>query len=134
MLTPEQIERERVEFEAWMKVECAGCKLHRCQVQPEQYGASNTEIAWQAWLARAERALDIEQEHIDAISVLKFYASPDTYLAIGFFPDHPCGEFIEDFTICDGRARPGKRAREIFHKYNPKFEVGEPIDTAKNKP
>ena len=129
-MTPEQIERELVEFETW-------ASYLQVSINRTEHGIYESVVlrdCWQAWLARAERALEIEQEHIDAISVLKFYASPDTYFAIGFFPDHPCGEFIEDFTICDGRARPGKRAREIFHKYNPKFEVGEPIDTAKNKP
>lgn len=47
---------------------------------------------------------------------LEFYADPDTYCAIGFFPDPPCGEFIDDFSDDHGnenyrRPMPGKRAR-----------------------
>jgi hypothetical protein len=54
---------------------------------------------------------------------LEFYADPMTYFAIGFFPDAPCGEFIEDgepfdhnMQLCDEDSphatwRPGKRAR-----------------------
>jgi hypothetical protein len=29
---------------------------------------------------------------------LRFYADPDNYLAIGFFPDRPCGAFMDDFS------------------------------------
>ena len=44
---------------------------------------------------------------------LEFYADPDTYVAIGFFPDSPCGEFADDFSdeFDPGYAKPGKRAR-----------------------
>jgi hypothetical protein len=49
-------------------------------------------------------------------AALEFYADPDTYCAIGFFPDHPCGEFVEDFDESHGnenyrRPMPGARAR-----------------------
>lgn len=48
--------------------------------------------------------------------VLEFYATPGTYYAIGFFPDRPCGEFMEDFSDDHGDEdlpgpRPGKAAR-----------------------
>jgi hypothetical protein len=58
-----------------------------------------------------------------AIEALEFYADGETYLAIGFFPDPPCGEFMDDFSdvhdteycvmpdIDDVDMRPGKRAR-----------------------
>jgi hypothetical protein len=43
---------------------------------------------------------------------LEYYADPDTYFAIGFFPDHPCGEFMGDFSECAPLGKkPGKRAR-----------------------
>lgn len=55
---------------------------------------------------------------------LKFYADPDTYFAIGIFPDRPCGEFIEDFSEvkdCHGfdTVKPGKRARAALTSTNP---------------
>lgn len=50
-----------------------------------------------------------------AKKALEFYADPDSYFAIGFIPDRPCGEFIEDFDEQEDEqgtsARPGKRAR-----------------------
>lgn len=45
-------------------------------------------------------------------AALGFYADPETYFAIGFFPDPPCGEFMDDFEETkDLGAKPGKRAR-----------------------
>jgi hypothetical protein len=45
--------------------------------------------------------------------VLEFYADPESYLAIGFFPDPPCGDFITDWTDTGPLYgfRPGGRAR-----------------------
>jgi hypothetical protein len=51
---------------------------------------------------------------------LAFYADPDTYLAIGFFPDPPCGAFVDDFSVhgspgyADDDERPGRLAREAL--------------------
>lgn len=50
---------------------------------------------------------------------LEFYADPLTYFAIGFFPDRPCGDFMEDFEELDHEdlgetCKPGKRAREAL--------------------
>lgn len=43
---------------------------------------------------------------------LSFYANPDTYFAIGFFPDRPCGDFINDFEETELLGwKPGKTAR-----------------------
>lgn len=62
----------------------------------------------------------------EAVEALVFYADPDTYVAIGFFSDPPCGEFAADgayFTLegerCDedtpgARWRPGERARKAL--------------------
>lgn len=51
---------------------------------------------------------------------LEFYADPNSYFAIGFLPDRPCGEFMEDFDECwdehieDTVIKPGKRARQAL--------------------
>lgn len=55
----------------------------------------------------------------ELIKVLDFYGDPDTYFAIGFFPDHPCGELMEDF---DEYKKPGARARKLFLKYGKEIE------------
>jgi len=46
---------------------------------------------------------------------LFFYANPDTYFAIGFVPDPPCGDFINDF---DNTGKPGSNARKTLRKLN----------------
>jgi len=50
---------------------------------------------------------------------LLFYADPETYFAIGFFSDPPCGEFMTDFEdLPEFEAwKPGKRAREAARNY-----------------
>lgn len=54
------------------------------------------------------------------LEALSFYADPDTYFAIGFFPDPPCGTFMEDFSKHGSKdypkddVRPGKKAREAL--------------------
>lgn len=51
---------------------------------------------------------------------LAFYADPSTYFAIGFFPDPPCGDFMDDFEDCSrldpnlGK-EPGRKAREALN-------------------
>lgn len=45
-----------------------------------------------------------------------FYGDPENYHAIGFWPDRPCGGFIEDFAEDHGhpdydREMPGSKAR-----------------------
>ena len=50
---------------------------------------------------------------------LEFYANPQTYVAIGFWPDSPCGDFMDDFSDDHGDEtadgfRPGKRARSAL--------------------
>ncbi|MDD5649734.1 MAG: hypothetical protein PHF86_04840 [Candidatus Nanoarchaeia archaeon] len=55
----------------------------------------------------------------ELIEALCFYADPDTYFAIGFFPDLPCGEFIKDF---DESKKPGARARSVIKKYQAELQ------------
>ena len=45
---------------------------------------------------------------------LEFYAGPGTYFGIGFFPDPPCGEFVDDFSETELGQKPGKRARDAM--------------------
>lgn len=64
-----------------------------------------------------EAALDPRDEALaKAKEALEFYANPETYLAIGFFPDRPCGDFTDDFedTGEECGIRPGKCAREAL--------------------
>lgn len=78
----------------------------------------DTEIA-RALKDRAEKA---EARAAKLQEALEFYADPDIYFAIGFFPDPPCGEFIEDISNISGLPddhqyavfKPGKRARDIL--------------------
>ncbi len=52
------------------------------------------------------------------VEVLEFYANPETYFAMGFLPDPPCGEFVDDFSAVDELGmKPGKKARAILDKY-----------------
>ena len=45
---------------------------------------------------------------------LAFYADPEIYFAIGFFPDPPAGEFMDDFGETELGVKPGKRARAVL--------------------
>ena len=55
---------------------------------------------------------------LEALDVLEYYALPETYFAIGFLPDRPCGAFINDFSKTKLGMKPGKKAREFFIKAN----------------
>lgn len=65
--------------------------------------------------------MDVVQDLLDA---LQFYADPMTYFAIGFFPDKPCGDFIDDFEDdcvnedgIDLGCKPGTRARNALKMF-----------------
>jgi hypothetical protein len=68
----------------------------------------------------------------EMIKALQFYGEPATYHAIGFFPDPPCGEFMQDFSddhedpVYD-RAMPGKFARAALDAW---IEATSPIDSS----
>jgi hypothetical protein len=58
-------------------------------------------------------------------AALGFYADPDSYFAIGIFPDHPCGNFINDFDNEHGndqydRPMPGRYARMVLKEIGKK--------------
>lgn len=48
---------------------------------------------------------------------LRFYADPATYFAIGFFPDPPSGDFMDDFDETELGTKPGKRARKALEAW-----------------
>jgi len=61
--------------------------------------------------------MELSDEQVETlIEALEFYADPETYFAIGFFPDHPCGEFCNDFsdTGSEWGVRPGAKARAVL--------------------
>lgn len=54
---------------------------------------------------------------------LGFYANPETYFAIGMFPDPPCGAFMEDFSETDDLGlKPGKLARAALARLDAQTE------------
>lgn len=48
------------------------------------------------------------------LKALAFYADPETYAAIGFYPDPPCGPFMKDFDKTHMGKKPGKLARQAM--------------------
>ena len=50
------------------------------------------------------------------LEALEFYADPESYVAIGFFPDPPCGAFADDVSDTGEQwgHRPGKKARAVL--------------------
>ena len=62
-----------------------------------------------------ERLTKVEYRRLDRIiDALEFYADWETYFAVGFSFDPPCGEFVKDFSSINGTMRPGKRARKAL--------------------
>lgn len=55
-----------------------------------------------------------EPTYEELCKALEFYANPETYFAIGFFPDPPYGEFIDDFSETYLGWKPGKAARNTL--------------------
>lgn len=67
-------------------------------------------------LAHEVAALRVEAERLREeraalIEALEFYGHPGTYFAIGFLPDPPCGDLMEDFGDTELGRKPGERAR-----------------------
>lgn len=62
--------------------------------------------------AAESRAVQAEEKLRLALAVIEFYGNPETYFAIGFIPDRPCGAFIDDFEDTHLGSKPGKFARE----------------------
>lgn len=69
----------------------------------------------------------IHKENQHLCDVIEFYANPQTYCAIGFFPDRPCGDFMDDFSEDHGDEtmpgpRPGKHARQALNELTAPIE------------
>lgn len=88
----------------------------RASEAPELSPACPADAASRFYERKYREAADLIEK---LIAALEFYADPDTYVAIGFFPDSPCGEFIEDFGDHGGdydRPMPGLRARTALQE------------------
>ncbi len=60
------------------------------------------------------RHCSLKAENKKLQKALEFYANPETYFAIMFLPDKPCGDFVTDFSNTELGVKPGKRARKIL--------------------
>lgn len=90
---------------------------------------------------------ELEEKIAKLGHALMFYAMPETYIAVGFRPDPPCGDIMDDFSDTGYLGhKPGKLARETMldvygdevyadrdrwhalYKQKPSFHDQEPID------
>lgn len=53
----------------------------------------------------------------EMVLALEFYADPETWIAVGLFPDPPCGEIMNDFSETSYGDKPGKRARMALGEF-----------------
>ena len=58
-----------------------------------------------------------DKQILKLVKTLAFYADPDTYFAVGFFPDSPNGPIMDDFSNTDLGKKPGKLARETLEGF-----------------
>ena len=73
----------------------------------------------QCAVVKDQTIAQLEAEVVKLKEALEFYATPETYFAIGFFPDRPCGAFMDDFSETDYLGiKPGKLAREVLLAYD----------------
>lgn len=56
------------------------------------------------------------------IETLGYYANPETYFAISFLNDPPCGDFIHDFSNTKLGKKPGKKARNCLFILQKEFK------------
>lgn len=77
--------------------------------------------AFNCSVENGNKCLELSKQVYQLQEALEFYADPVTYFAIEFFPDEPCGDFINDFeeTGCLGK-KPGKLARETLDNLSEK--------------
>lgn len=80
------------------------------------------ETAKQSGSPKLAEDLHKAAERITALEhALLFYADPATYFAIGFLPDPPYGEFMNDFSDTEELGlKPGKMARAVLGLEEPK--------------
>lgn len=92
-----------------------------CGRQFDKDEGSCNECPWMLWqrlsaLYQAELASKEEMvaDNRALLEALDFYSKPETYFAIGFFPDPPAGPFMEDFSETPLGMKPGKKARQAL--------------------
>lgn len=101
-----------------LAIEAAAKALDKVLPTGEKELMPYAEVALDA--AHAGGHILYRHEYQELIDALSFYADPDIYFAIGFFPDPPTGDFMNDFSehglrdYPEGDQRPGKRAREAL--------------------
>ena len=61
------------------------------------------------------RVIKLKAENKKLLETIGFYANSETYFAIGFLPDKPCGNFMNDFSETHLGKKPGKKARESLN-------------------
>lgn len=57
---------------------------------------------------------ELEAEVTRLRDALDFYADPETYFAVAFLGDPPCGPFLEDFSETELGRKPGNVARVVL--------------------
>ena len=62
----------------------------------------------------AQSTLRYKNERAELVEALTFYADPETYFAIAFMADPPCGPFVDDLDETELGDKPGKRARYVL--------------------
>jgi hypothetical protein len=73
----------------------------------------------------------LREKFNECYAALEFYADPETYLAVGFLPDPPCGPFMDDFDETEFGQKPGALARKVL--YENTNEVAEAANTENNR-
>lgn len=116
----DEVERLRAENEKLREYEldCYECAKWLAENEkPSECIQRNRHDAQQALNLLA----DTTTERDTLRAALEFYADPETYHAVGFWLDPPCGEFQDDFGDFDEhrhpgyeRPMPGKRARQAL--------------------
>ena len=102
----------------------------------QSYIASGTEpIAEKTVLPKGRELKWFKKELGRALGSLRFYALEDTYFAIAFLPDPPCGELMKDFSETENLGfKPGKRARDCITKFNNRYAAITPKDARESAP
>ena len=92
-----------------------------CGRQFDKDEGNCNECPWVLWqrLNVVYQAEKVVQEEMRAdikalMEAVDFYANPETYFAIAFISDPPCGAFVEDFSETALGMKPGKKARQAM--------------------
>ena len=92
-----------------------------CGRQFDKSEGSCNECPWILWqrlnaiyqaekVTREEMRADIDR----LMGAVDFYSQPETYSAVSFISDPPCGAFMTDFSETSLGMKPGKKARQAM--------------------